>query len=149
MLHSLTAFSHFSCYPQSNQALLVLLPGWVHSRTLWVSPTNSPVKLGVSPTAHSTPTGIFNQWFEALFPCAGALGCVVCPRVHQLLPWMPHSTVQRLAGSTSCRLATILSTQLPVSAPPTSLDECIFFNSLVVRLPHSSIFCQFWLCFCF
>ena len=25
-----------------------------------------------------TPTGIFNQRFEALFPCAGALGCMVC-----------------------------------------------------------------------
>ena len=62
--------------------------GWlcVHSRTLWVSPTNSPVRLGVSPTATSTPTGVFNQWFEALFPRAGALGCVVCHLVHQLLP---------------------------------------------------------------
>ena len=47
---------------------------------------------------------------------------------------------------------------LPVSAPPTCLDEC-FFNSLVVRLPYSSIsvssgcslflnllLCFFWLC---
>ena len=54
--------------------------GWAcaHSRLLRVSPRNSPVKLGVSPTAASTPTGVFNQRFEALFPCAGALGCVVC-----------------------------------------------------------------------
>ena len=28
--------------------------------------------------ATPTPTGVFNQRFEALFPCAGALGCVVC-----------------------------------------------------------------------
>ena len=35
--------------------------------------------------------------------------------------------------------------QLPVSAPPTSVDECYFFISLVVGLPCSSIFCQFWL----
>ena len=35
--------------------------------------------------------------------------------------------------------------QLPFSAPPTSLDECFFFISLVVGLPCSSIFCQFWL----
>ena len=34
---------------------------------------------------------------------------------------------------------------LAVSAPPTSLDECFFFNSLVVRFPYSSIFWQFWL----
>ena len=38
----------------------------------------SPVKLEVSPAATSTPTGVFNQRFEALFPCAGALGCMVC-----------------------------------------------------------------------
>ena len=28
--------------------------------------------------------------------------------------------------------------------PPTGLDECVFFNSLGVGLPYSSIFCQFW-----
>ena len=49
-----------------------------HSRPLWVSPTTSPVRLGVSPAAAPTPMGVFNQRFEALFPRAGALGCVVC-----------------------------------------------------------------------
>ena len=34
----------------------------------------SPVRLGVSPTATSTSTGVLSQRFEALFPCAGALG---------------------------------------------------------------------------
>ena len=34
---------------------------------------------------------------------------------------------------------------LPISAPPTRLDECFFFNSLVVRLPYSLTFWQFWL----
>ena len=38
---------------------------------------------------------------------------------------------------------------LPVSAPPTGLDKCFFFNSLVVRLPYSVIFWQFWLFFVF
>ena len=54
--------------------------GWAcaHSRPLWVSPTISPVRLGVSPAAASTPIGVFNQRFEALFPRAGALGCAVC-----------------------------------------------------------------------
>ena len=33
---------------------------------------------GVSPAAASTPTGVFNQRFEALFPRAGALGYAVC-----------------------------------------------------------------------
>ena len=56
------------------------LGGWVcvHSRTLWVSPMNSPVRLGVSPAATSTPTGAFSQSFEALFPQDRVLGCVVC-----------------------------------------------------------------------
>ena len=41
---------------------------YAHSRPLWVSPTTSPVRLGVSPAAVPTPRGIFNQRFEALFP---------------------------------------------------------------------------------
>ena len=49
-----------------------------HSRPPWVSPTTSPVRLGVSPAASPTPTGVFNQRFEALFPRAGALGCGAC-----------------------------------------------------------------------
>ena len=39
--------------------------------------------------------------------------------------------------------------RLPVSTRPTGLDECFFFISLVVGLPYSSIFCQFWLFFVF
>ena len=58
--------------------------GWAcaRSRPLWVSPMNSPVRLGVCPAAASTPMGVFNQRVEALFPCTGALGCPVC-----LAPW--------------------------------------------------------------
>ena len=48
------------------------------NRPLWVSPTTSPVRLGVSPAAAPTPMGAFNQRFEALFPRAGALGYAVC-----------------------------------------------------------------------
>ena len=39
--------------------------------------------------------------------------------------------------------------QLPISAPPTSLNECFFINSLVVGLPYSLIFWQFCLFFVF
>ena len=83
--------------------------GWVcvRSRTLWVSPRNSPVSLGVSPAVSSTPTGVFNQWFKALFPRAGTQGCTVCGQVYQLLPLCqlqlcpPCSTIHHLAGSAS------------------------------------------------
>ena len=91
LLHSLPVFSHSLPYPQSNWALLVLIPEWMGScmfGTPWVSPRKSPVRLGVSPAA-STPTGVFNQWFEALFPHAGALGCMVCRLVPQVLPHRP------------------------------------------------------------
>ena len=41
----------------------------VCSWTLWVSPMNSPVRLGVSPTA-ATPTGFYNQmYWGSLFLC--------------------------------------------------------------------------------
>ena len=55
----------------------------------------------------------------------------------------PHSAAWQ--GPPAMVLPRVLSSKLRISAPPTSLDECVFFNSLVVRLPYSSIFCQFWL----
>ena len=44
--------------------------GWACAcpRPLWVSPTTSPVRLGVSPAAAPTPMGVFSQRSEALFP---------------------------------------------------------------------------------
>ena len=38
---------------------------------------------------------------------------------------------------------------LPVSTPPTGLDEYFFFNSLIIGLPYSLIFWQFWMFFVF
>ena len=134
------------------------LSGWVCvcSRPLWVSPTNSPVRLGVSPAAASTPTGVFNQRFEALFPGARALGCVVCHPAHQLLPCWPAAALPvpapqsaTLLGLLAAALPLFLSAWLLVSTTPTGLDECFFFISLVVGLPYSSIFWQFWLFFLF
>ena len=115
-----------------------------------------PMSLGVSPTAASTPTGVFTQWFEALFLPAGTLGCGVCHPVHQLLPCWPAAAFPTLLHNPPPRWVHQLPPcressprRLPISAPPTGLDECFFFISLVVRLPNSSIFCQFWLVFVF
>ena len=127
---------------------------------------NSPVRVGVSPASASIPTGVFTQRFEALFPHAGALGCAVCfapppflpvylcenvgPRGQLAAAWPalfhnPSSPwVHQLPP---CRESS--PPWLPVSTPPTGLDECFFFISLVVRLPYSWIFCQFWLFFVF
>ena len=122
--------------------------GWAcaHSRPLWVSPTTSPVRLGVSPAAAPTPMGVFNQRFEALFPCAGALGCVVCLDARcssrficarmwgcRVCPWsdcLPRSS-HTLPVSVPPRQCESSPPRLPISTPPTSLDECLFFISLV------------------
>ena len=67
--------------------------GLVHALGPCGSPTNSPVRLGVSPDATSTPMGVFNQRFEALFPCTGALGCMVCFAPLQFLLVYPCADV--------------------------------------------------------
>ena len=127
--------------------------GWACacSRPLWVSTTNSPVRLGVSPAAASTPTGVFNHRFEALFPGGGALGCAVC---FPPLPFLPVYLCANV-GQQGLPATTLLgppAAALPPAAhlhPSYLLDECFFFISLAVGLPYSSIFCQFWLFFCF
>ena len=111
---------------------------------------NYPVRLGVSPAAASTPMGVFNQRFEALFLCAGALVCVIC---YAPMPFLLVYLCMNVGlwGSASCRTACpvpqsatllglpaaalpqALSTWLPISAPPTGLDECFFFISLYGR----------------
>ena len=120
------------------------------------------MRLGVSLAAASTPTGVFNQRFEALFPHAGALGCVVCFAPPPFLPVYPCANVGRRGlldaampaqfhnppprwarQPPRCRQSSLA--WLPVSTPPTGLDECFFFNSLVVGLPYNLIFIRFWL----
>ena len=78
-LHWISVF-HSATHNQTGPLWCWFPSGWAcaHCRPLWVSPTTSPVRLGVSPAAAPTPTGVFNQRFEALFPRAGALGYVVC-----------------------------------------------------------------------
>ena len=68
--------------------------GWacVHSRTLWVSPKNSPVRLGVFPTA-ITPTGFYSQRFWGFISHAGALGFPVCLAPQLFLLVYLHSSM--------------------------------------------------------
>ena len=92
------------------------------------------------------------RFLKLSFPCAGTLGCVVCliPRLF-LLVYL-HASVglpPRLPCPPATALPRVLSARLPVFSPSTSVNECFFFNSLVVGLSYSSIFWQFWLFFVF
>ena len=110
----------------------------VCSRTLWVSPTNSPVMLWVSP-ASSTPTGFFSQRFWSFIflhwnPGLHHLSCspVVPPSLSTCKCANAQSTSCHLSWSSSYHLVmSPLYPQWSVSAPPTGLVECFFCNSLV------------------
>ena len=124
--------------------------GWfcVHSRTLWVSAWNPPVSLGVSPAA-STPTDVFqSEVLRLYFP-------TLEPSVAQsaLLPSCSSQFIcKQMEDCLVCQLPPCHESSppwLPVSSPPSSLYECFFFNFLVVGLPYSSIFWQFWSFFVF
>ena len=118
------------------------------SGTLWVSLMNSPMRLGASPAA-SAPTGVFIQRFEAFISLSWNPGLCGSLSPQLFLPVFLHANVGP-PGQPPTALLGVLSTRLPViSTPPAGLDECFFFNSLVVRLPYSLIFCQFWLFFVF
>ena len=109
------------------------------SRTLWVSPTNSPVRLQVSPAA-STPCRFFSiRGFEALFPCTGTLGCMVCLAPQLFLLVHLHAKYVGPPAPLAASLPALVlqpppywessSLWLPIYTPPISLDECFFFNS--------------------
>ena len=153
MLHSLLDFSHSLRYPQTGPLWCWFPSGWAcaRSRPRWVSPTTSPVRLEVSPAATSTPTGVFNQRFEALFPRCRTLGCVVYFFLQVYLHMnvgLPNLQATASSGHLAATLPQVHFIRLPISTPPTYMNECFFFNSLVVGLPYSSIFCQFS-CFLF
>ena len=84
------------------------------------------------------------------FPHDRTLGCVVYLSSQLFLPIYLHVNMG-LTNLPATVLLHIFSTPaaLPISTPPTSLDECFFFNSFVVRFAYSLIFWQFWLFFLF
>ena len=111
---------------------------------------NSPVRLGVS--SSTQPPQVFTaRDFEALFPGTGSLAVCLAPQLFFLVIYMqmlecPVSSLCLTCPSppaAACHQSS--PPQLLISAPPTILGECFFFNSLVLGLPYSSIFCQFWL----
>ena len=129
----------------------------VCSGTLWVSPMNSPVRLGVSPTDTSTPTSVFNQWFEALLPCTGTLGCLVYRLVHQLLPRrpaevLPTCVLQSPPCSESYALGCPSLPLVPVWLSVSSLTPWLLgfytvrFCQLLLFFVFKLLLSFFWLC---
>ena len=121
--------------------VLIQMGECVHFRTLWASPRDSPVRLGVSPIT-TTPTDFSSQRFCIFsFLCWNPVFCGL-----SCSPVVPPGLSAHEHGTTwfvSCRLAWVVHHiaphplhWLPPSAPLTSLDEC-FFKSLVVGLPLS------------
>ena len=114
--------------------------GWfcVHSRTLWVPPMNSPVRLGVSLNHHNPhrflPPEISRLSFPAVEPwVAQSVSLPSSSRFIYIQIWdlcilqpQPH-----LPHPPAIALLCVLSLpRMLISAPPTGLDECFFFNSL-------------------
>ena len=94
-----TPIFHSATHNQTGPLWYWFLSGWAcaRPRPLWVSPSTSPVRLGVSPAAAPPPWGVFNQRSEDLFPCAGALGWEVC-----FAPCHLSSLSVRECGATGC-----------------------------------------------
>ena len=111
------------------------LSGWACARPRppWVSPTTSPVRLGVSPAVAPTPTGVFNQRFEALFPprwSPGLRGLLYSPPFVQFIcarMWGHGVLPAALPAPFSATLSPALWVYLCVNMGPQGL--------LVVRLP--------------
>ena len=124
------------------------------------------------------PMGVFTQRFEALFPRAGALGCVVCFAPRHCSSWLIYARIwgnttgQGLPATTLWGLlvAAWLAPfhnpplhwvrqplpccesslpQLPISAPPTGLDECFFFYLLGCQTSIQFDFLSVLVVFCF
>ena len=110
-LHRISVF-HSSTHNQTRPLWCWFPSRWTcaRSRPLWVSPMTSPARLGVSPAATPTPTGVFNQRSEALFPQAGALGCaVVCFSARRSSVWF-------ICGRMWCRKVLPATLPAPLSA---------------------------------
>ena len=110
---------------------------------------NSPVRLGVFSRCRLNPHRCFQS--EALR--------LYFPVLETWVVWsvlLPHCSSQfictQMWDHLLCLPPPCLESslpRLPVSTPPTGLDECFFFISFVIGLPYSLIFCQFWLFFVF
>ena len=143
LLSTHPAFSHFPPFPQVDCALSGTdsqVGGFVH-----ILGPHRPLQWTLLSDWQFVPPlqppEIFTaKRFEALVSPRwnpGSVGLSLFPVV------VPPGLSKRESGTTPP------AAWLPISAPPTSLDEFGFFNSLVVGLPYSLTSWQFWLFFFF
>ena len=124
----LPAFSHFLRYPQWRWALLVPLPSvWVCvcSRTLWVSPTNSPVRPEFLPLLPQPPQVFSISGLRLYFPVlapwivcvTGSASCsLACPAPHLPPHWVLQPPLCRESSPPSCASPPLLLGWVSVSS---------------------------------
>ena len=141
-----TAVTPSATHNQTGPLWCWFLSGWAcaHSRPLWVSPMTFPVRLGVSPAAAPTPTGIFTQRFEALFPPCWSPG--LRGLLHSLLLILVYLYVNvGLQGATHCSACPALrhSESGPLGL---SVRECGAAGSASgqIACPFRPTLCQSW-----
>ena len=105
---------------------------------------NSPMRLGVSPAA-ATPTGFYRQRFLRLYFPGLELWVVQSVLLPSCPSWFIFTQMWDLLALQPPGCWASSPPWLPISSPPTRLNKCFFFNSLVIRLLYNSIFWQFWL----
>ena len=106
------------------------------------------------PLPPQPPRGFQSVVWGFISPALEPWGCVVCfPLCSSwfISAWMWDHPVRNLLPRFALFSTNVLSPLCPAVGlrPSYQSDECVFFSSLIVRLPYSSIFCQFWLFFCF
>ena len=105
-----TPIFHSATHNQTGPLWCWFPSGWAcaHSRPLWVSPTTSPVGLGVSPAAAPTPMGIFFFFFLNFYCYSITVVCLFSPSLHPT-PGEP--------------------TSLPHLHPPPWFCPCVLYSS--------------------
>ena len=138
----------------------LLIPGWMGLYT-FQDPVGLSSELSCEAGSFSrscNPHRCFPSEALRLYLPARMLGCTICLAPQLFLLVYRHKNVGPPGPPAATSPALVLwplpccessALRLPISAPPTGLDECFFFNSLFVGLPYSLIFWRFWLFFVF
>ena len=157
----LAAFSHFPHFPKPNLALLVLIPGQVVlcmfqdfvGLSSELSCETGSFSCCLNTHSFFFQSEVLRLYFPTLEPWIARPACstVVPPHLssckYGATQSANHSLAQPVLQPPPCCMSSL--PQMPVSAPPSSLNKYFFFNCFTVGFPHSLIFWQFELFFVF